>query len=363
MLKKIDVYKSQQKVGTLAVTNENSIAFQYSKEWQESGFSLNPFKLPLSNKVFIASSPYFRGNFGVFADSLPDAFGELLLERYLRTKGIDIESLSPLDRLAYIGNSGMGALEYVPQYNVIKDNENNDFDELQNECNNLLDSKEVKNIDILYSLGGSSGGARPKSLITYNGEDYIVKFSSRFDPKNIAEIEYNTMLLARSAGINIPTIKLVTTNSGNKYFLIKRFDRKSGKKVHMVSVAALLECDFRAPCLDYNDLIKVTAVLTNNAEDVIEMYRRMVFNVLIDNQDDHAKNFAFLYDEVNRVYRLAPAYDITPCKTYFGEHTTSVNGKGKNITEEDMMIVAKNNHINEKVAKEIIANIKSFIQK
>ena len=363
MLKKIDVYKSQQKVGTLAVTNENSIAFQYSKEWQESGFSLNPFKLPLSNKVFIASSPYFRGNFGVFADSLPDAFGELLLERYLRTKGTDIESLSPLDRLAYIGNSGMGALEYVPQYNVIKDNENNDFDELQNECNNLLDSKEVKNIDILYSLGGSSGGARPKSLIAYQGEDYIVKFSSKFDPKNIAEIEYNTMSLARSVGINIPTIKLVTTKNGNKYFLIKRFDRNNGQKIHMVSVAALLECDYGAPCLDYNDLIKVTAVLTNNDKDVIEMYRRMVFNVLIDNQDDHAKNFAFLYDEVDCVYRLAPAYDITPCKTYFGEHTTSVNGKGKNITEEDMMIVAKNNHINEKVAKEIIANIKSFIQK
>ena len=362
MLKKIDVYKSQQKVGTLAVTNENSIAFQYSKEWQESGFSLNPFKLPLSNKVFIASSPYFRGNFGVFADSLPDAFGELLLERYLRTKGTDIESLSPLDRLAYIGNSGMGALEYVPQYNVIKDNENNDFDELQNECNNLLDSKEVKNIDILYSLGGSSGGARPKSLITYNGEDYIVKFSSRFDPKNIAEIEYNTMLLARSVGIKIPTIKLVTTKNGNKYFLIKRFDRNNGQKIHMVSVAALLECDYGAPCLDYNDLIKVTAVLTNNDKDVIEMYRRMVFNVLIDNQDDHAKNFAFLYDEVDCVYRLAPAYDITPCKTYFGEHTTSVNGKGKNITDEDMLVVARKNRIDEKIAKEIIETIKKIIK-
>ena len=362
MLERIDVYKHGIKIGTIAISSENKVVFQYSKEWQEKGFSLNPFKLPLSNRVFIANSPYFKGNFGVFADSLPDAFGELILDRYLKSKGISVDSLSPLDRLSYVGNSGMGALEYIPSSNVKTNNTDIDFDELQKECNNLLDSKSIKNIDSLYSLGGSSGGARPKSLISYQGEDYIVKFSSRFDPKNIAEIEYNTMSLARSVGISIPTIKLVTTQNGNKYFLIKRFDRNNGQKIHMVSVAALLECDFRAPCLDYNDLIKVTAVLTNNDKDVIEMYRRMVFNVLIDNQDDHAKNFAFLYDETNRVYRLAPAYDLTPCKTYFGEHTTSVNGKGKNITDEDMLVVARKNRIDEKMAKEIIETIKKIIK-
>lgn len=362
MLKKIDVFKDKIKVGTLAITNEREIAFQYSNEWLKNGFSINPFKLPLSNRLFISTSPYFRGNFGVFADSLPDAFGELVLDRYLRTKGIGIESLSPLDRLAYVGNSSMGALEYVPHYDAETKLINDDFDELQKECNDLLDSKEVKNITNLYSLSGSSGGARPKALITYNNEEYIVKFSSRFDPKNIAELEYETMLLARSSGINVPEVKLVTNDSGNKYYLIKRFDRCGKQKLHMVSVAGLLECDFRAPCLDYNDLIKVTNVITNNNDDVIEMYRRMVFNVLINNQDDHAKNFAFLYDEINRVYRLAPAFDLTPCKTYFGEHTTSVNGKGKDINDEDMLIVAKNNHINERIAKGIIEKIKNTIK-
>ena len=122
----------------------------------------------------------------------------------------------------------------------------------------------------------------------------------------------------------------------------------------MISVAALLECDFRAPSLDYNDLIKLTQILTRRDEDVLEMYRRMVFNVLIDNQDDHAKNFSFIFDETSSTYRLGPAYDITPGKTFYGEHTTSVNGKGRDITDEDMIEVAIKNKIDVSVAKSII---------
>ena len=318
MIDKVDVFAGKKKVGTLALTKDKKVAFQYSQEWLKDGFSINPFKLPLSNEVFIASSPYFRGLFGVFADSLPDSYGELLLERYLKKNNINVNTLNCLDRLSYIGSSGMGLLEYVPDFSVKEIQNDIDFDLIQKECSDLLDSKDVKDIILLYSLGGSSGGARPKSLIKYENEDYIVKFSSKFDPKGIAEIEYNCMALAKKAGINIPTIKLVNGKSGNKYFLIKRFDRYPNKRIHMISVAALLECDFRTPSLDYNDLIKLTIVLTQNKEDAIEMYRRMVFNVAVDNQDDHAKNFAFLYDETKRMYRLAPAYDLTPSKTYYG---------------------------------------------
>lgn len=363
MIKKIDVFAHGNKVGTLALTSDNKIAFQYTKEWQTNGFSINPFKLPLSNKVFIATSPYFRGLFGVFADSMPDSYGELLFDRYLRRKDININELTILDRLSYVGSSGMGLLEYIPDNSEKLTNDNIDFDLIQKECNDLLNSKEVKDIDTLYSLGGSSGGARPKSLIKYGGEDWIVKFSSRFDPKNIAELEYKYMSLAKEFGITIPDIKLVTSVNGNKYFLIRRFDRLKGKKIHMISAAGLLECDFRAPSLDYNDLIKLTRVLTNNNDDIIEMYKRMVFNVLIDNQDDHAKNFSFIYDENKKMYRLSPAYDITPGKTYFGEHTTSVNGKGKNILDDDMIKVAINNKIDVSLAKNIINKCRLLLNK
>ena len=362
MIRKIEVFANRIKVGTLALTNDNKVAFQYTDEWVEKGFSINPFKLPLSRQLFYASSPHFKGLFGVFADSLPDSYGELLLDRYLKRKNINISDLTCLDRLAYVGCSGMGLLEYIPDFSEDTDRTNIDFDAIQKECSDLLDSKKVDNITNLYSLGGSSGGARPKSLIKYDGDDYIVKFSSKFDPKNIAELEYKYMSLAKEAGINIPTIKLVNSKSGKKYFLIKRFDRESGKKIHMISAAALLEVDFRAPSLDYNDLIKLTRVLTKNDDDVMEMYRRMVFNVLINNQDDHAKNFSFIYDDINKTYRLSPAYDITPGRTYYGEHTTSVNGKGKNIIDDDMLNVAIRNKIDLTAARQIIEKCKCAIK-
>ena len=363
MIRKIEVFANKIKVGTLALTNDNRVVFQYTDEWVEKGFSINPFKLPLSKQLFYATSPHFKGLFGVFADSLPDSYGELLLERYLKRNNINISGLTCLDRLAYVGSSGMGLLEYIPDFSEDTDRSNIDLDAIQKECNDLLDSKEVDNITNLYSLGGSSGGARPKSLIKYNGEDYIVKFSSKFDPKNIAELEFKYMSLAKKAGINIPAIKLVTSKSGNKYYLIRRFDRETNKKIHMISSAALLEVDFKAPSLDYNELIKLTRIITRNENDVLEMFRRMVFNVLIDNQDDHTKNFSFIYDDINKTYRLSPAYDITPGRTYYGEHTTSVNGKGKNITDDDMLKVAINNKINLTTARQIIEICKSVIIK
>ncbi len=237
--------------------------------------------------------------------------------------------------MAYIGSSGMGMLEYVPSFNKVGQ-EIIDFDFAQKECNKLLDSKPVENIDSLYSVGGS----RPKGSIKYKNEDWIVKFSAKFVPSNIAEIEFNDMRLAKDCGIIVPEIELFKSSEGNEYFLIKRFDRGKEKKIHMISVAALLEVDFRAPTLDYSTLIKLTKILTNNEDDVYQMYKRMVFNVLINNQDDHAKNFAFIFDENNNSYRLSPAYDLVRSKTYCNEHMTSVNGKGKDITVDDMLKVA-----------------------
>lgn len=362
MVNRIEVFANKKKVGTLAMSKEKEIIFQYDKDWIETGFSLNPFKLPLTDRIFVSSSPYFHGLFGVFFDSLPDSYGQLLLDRYLKSKGLSIETLNPLDRLTYIGSSGMGILEYVPSLNEIE-RQIIDFDLIQEECNKLLDSKPVDNLNELYSIGSSAGGSRPKGLIKYKGEDWIVKFNAKFDPKNISEIEYRDMSLAKMCGIEIPEIELLTSKNGNKYFLIKRFDRKGEKKIHMLSVAALLEVDFRAPSLDYNSLIKLTQILTNNEDDVYQMFRRMVFNVLIDNQDDHAKNFAFIYDDERKTYRLSPAYDLLKSNTYYNEHMTSVNGKGKNISKEDMLNVAIKNRLNisrcEKTIEEISAIVAS----
>ena len=323
------------------------------------GFSISPYSLPLEDKYFSCGNNLFNGLFGVFTDSLPDAWGELLFNRYIEKNNIKISSI--LDRLAYVGSSGMGSLEYRPEFNKNFSHNDIDLDSIQKECEMLLDSQNIDNIDELYHLGSSSGGARPKILIDYNGKHLLVKFSSKYDAKDIANKEFEYMNFAKECGIDIPYIQLIKTKN-NVYYAIERFDRKNNEKVHMISAAALLECDFRSPCLDYIDLLRLTRALTNKKEDVIEMFRRMVFNVFFDNQDDHAKNFSFLYDEENKNYRLSPAYDLTPGKTYYGEHTTSVNSKGKDINENDMLIVAKKAFIDVKIAKEIINQIRMVRQ-
>lgn len=357
MINKLLVKYHNRLVGTLANKNEK-VFFQYDKTWLKNGFSLNPFKLPLNDQLFEAKSPYYGGLFGVFADSLPDSYGQLIIERYLRNKGLSLEALNPLERLSIIGSNGMGALTYEPAEEVPFDYSKYDLDELQEEVTNLLDSKEVKDIESLYRFGGSSGGSRPKAFIMINNEDYIVKFPSRLDPKDIAQNEYDYMSKAKSFGINVPDFKLISTKKGHKIYAIKRFDRNKKERIHMISAAALLEFDFNAPSLDYSDLLKLTEILTHNKDDVIEIYRRMVFNVVFENLDDHGKNFSFLYDEEKGRYVLSPAYDLTKSTTYYGEHTTSVNGKGKNITKEDMLIVAKKANINTNVALRIIEEIK-----
>ena len=358
MIDKLFVKYHGRLVGTLAIAKTNEIFFQYDDSWIQDGFSLNPFKLPLNKNLFKATSPYFGGLFGVFADSLPDNYGHLIIDRYLTRTGIELSSLNPLDKLSIIGENGMGALTYEPASFEAWDRSRYDLDSLQEDVTELLESREIKDIDSLFRLGGSSGGSRPKALVTMDGEEYLVKFLSRLDPPDIAQNEFDYMNLARSVGIDVPECRLVETPKGNRLFAIKRFDRDGERRIHMVSAAGLLEFDFWVPSLDYNDLLKLTEILTRNKKDVIEMYRRMVFNVVFENLDDHGKNFSFLYDEKRRMYVLAPAYDLTKSMTYYGEHTTSVNGKGKDITDEDMLAVAKKANLDLRIAKDIIQTIR-----
>ena len=216
---------------------------------------------------------------------------------------------------------------------------------------------EIDNLENLYHLGSSSGGARPKILIKLDDKEYIVKFSSKFDDKDIANIEYKYSLIAKEVGINVPNVRLIKTEQ-NQYFAIERFDRVNNNKIHMISVAGLLDVDFNTSFMDYSDLIKLTEIVTKNEDDKIEMYRRMVFNVIFENMDDHIKNFSFIYNEDENKYRLSPAYDLTNAKTTSNEHTSTVNNKSINITEVDMLEVAKMTKIKEKDAVEIINKIK-----
>ena len=356
--KYLKAFYNDKLVGTLAKTPDRLVAFEYDNEWLATGFSISPFSLPLQKKVYLPKFEPFEGLFGVFNDSLPDGWGRLLVDRLFLKNKINPSEIDCLNRLAVVQESGMGALTYKPEHRFETPQEESDYDKLAQECSKILESQSSDNLDELFKLVGSSGGARPKILTKINGEDWIIKFPSSQDPKYIGEQEYKYSLVAKDCGIKMSETKLFDSKICSGYFGIKRFDRENGKKVHMVSVSGLLETSHRLPNLDYNILMKLTLELTKNYQDIEQLYRLMCFNVFAHNRDDHSKNFSFLYDESKKEWHLSPAYDLTYSSSFNGEHATTINGEGKNPSIDDILSVAKNIGIKEKQAHDIALDIK-----
>jgi len=352
----LEVYMNNRHVGTLAQTKEHFVAFEYTDEWVQKGFSISPISLPLKKGVFIPKKyDPFDGLYGVFADSLPDGWGRLLVDRLLLKNGINPATVSQLDRLAIVGNSGMGALEYRPSNDLKKDNNYMSLDELAVQCSEMFETEKTEYIDELFRLGGSSGGARPKIFYEIEGDEWIVKFPSSIDRKCIGTEEYDYSICAKECGIHMMDTRLLHSNICDGYFATKRFDRDDGHRKHVVSVAGLLETSHRVPNLDYNILMQLTLKITNSYEELEKLFRIMCFNVYAHNRDDHSKNFSFICE--GGVWKLAPAYDLTYSNSIGGEHATTVNGNGYNPGTADILEVAKNIKMDivkaEKIAREI----------
>lgn len=343
-------------VGHLCEVKSNKIAFQYDAKWVENGFSISPFSLPLSNKVYIKEKNSLDGLYGAFFDSLPDGWGNLLLRRKLATLGINYDHLPILTKLSLIGPSGLGALEYEPVQYEGSSKDYYDLDKLAKDAEKLF-SSESANVDVeeFYRLGGSSGGSRPKVHIKENNEEWIVKFPCSYDPTGISMEEYRLNKLAKKCDINVNENKLFVTPKGNHYFGAKRFDRKNGNRVHMISLSSLLETSHETPNLDYSHLFQVVLKICPK-DDLIEAYKRMCFNVIFQNKDDHGKNFAFVYDENIKSYRLSPFYDITSLPNKF-EHEMTVNSKG-NPDENDLIEIGNAFNIELEECRLIIRKIK-----
>ena len=353
-------------VGTLAMTANHKAAFQYSEEWLEHGFSISPFSLPLKNQVFVPNKDYFDGLFGVFTDSLPDNWGSLLLNRLLRANGQNPDKLTVLDRLAIVGTSGMGALTYYPEKEIQEKQGHSNLDELAEQCQKLLNTEYSDKLDELYRLGGTSGGARPKIMTTIDGEEWIIKFPAHVDGRNAGKMEYDYSCCAKQCGITMSETRLFPSDKCEGYFGTKRFDRVidngTQKRIHMLTAAALLELDFEQPSLDYHSLMKLTKILTRDyLEDVNNMFRRMCFNVFAHNRDDHSKNFTYLYHEAENRWRLSPAYDLTYSNTYYGEHTTTVDGNGRNPGEKEILAVGVAAGLERTECKRIMNQIKDCV--
>ena len=367
--KSLQVFYNEKKVGTLALMKNNIVAFEYDSNWITNGFSISPFSLPLKKQVFIPRIDPFDGLYGVFSDSLPDGWGRLLVDRMLNSQNINPREISQIDRLAIVGETGMGALSYKPEYNLLEDKDyKEDYDNLALSCKKILNTEYSADLDKLFKLGGSSGGARPKILTKIDNEDWIIKFPSSLDDSNIGKLEYLYSVCAKKCKIDIPETKLFPSKISSGYFGIKRFDRKklstgAIRKLHMISVSGLLETSHRIPNLDYNDLMQLTLNLTKSFEEVEKLFRLMCFNVFSHNRDDHSKNFSFIYNEDLNKWELSPAYDLTYSYSINGEHATTINGNGVNPGLNDILKVAEKIGLDKKKAEKIAIEIKEIVKK
>ena len=347
----VSVMYHGRKVGTLSMGNKSCCQFEYDREWLHDGFSISPLQLPLKAGLFTANYQPFNGNFGIFEDSLPGGYGDYLLHKVLRQKGIDYQSITPVQQMSIVGNSGMGALCYVPENRVVEMDSSITLDEMQDMAIEVLSEKKDENVGLLLASSGNSGGVRPKCIYSDTEGHWLVKFRHIYDPKDIGEIEYRYNEVAKQAGIDVPEFRLME----GKYFATRRFDIDSnGERLHVATASGLLNEPISPPKMDYHSLLQLTGYLTQSPAAVEQQFRRMVFNHYARNFDDHARNFSFIYRDGH--WELSPAYDLTNNQT-LGEHATSVNFKGL-PSDEDMITVGMNIKMSRERCQQIIREVK-----
>lgn len=362
---RLEVMFRDRPVGVLSLSPDRRLnVFEYSRQWLADGFSISPLELPLKPGVFIAKPQPFNGNFGIFDDSLPDGYGRYLLHKTLLRHGINDADLSSLDRLAIVGEKGMGALAYSPPVELGREETVTDFDRLQQIALEVLKERRDSDAGLLLYNSGNSGGARPKAVFSDADGHWLVKFRHTYDPADIGKQEYSYNETARECGITVPDFRLIN----DRYFASRRFDIDSdGNRLHTATAGGLLGISLRQPFMDYSNLLALTGYITQSNSDVEQIYRRMLFNYLTDNKDDHCKNFSFRVvrdtDTGQWRWRLAPAYDLTLCtEGYNGEHATSVNGSGS-PTLADFIVVGVKIKIPEKRCRQIISEVRAGCNK
>ena len=397
------------KVGAIAWDEINQIArFEYYPEFVRTKIELSPIKMPLptGNRVFefpeLRKSKNdefdtFKGLPGLLADSLPDRYGNQLINSWLAQNGRPADSMNPVEQLCFIGSRGMGALEFEPaQFRSSKNTSHIEIDSLVNIARKMLSKRvdftanlkedEIGAMKEILKIGTSAGGARPKAIIAYNAktgevrsgqtksprgfEHWLIKLdgvsSTQFgESTGYGRVEMAYYKMARACGIKMMESQLLEEN-GRAHFMTQRFDRENGNtRHHIQTLCAMQHFNYNQVTIySYEQLFQTMRKLRLPYNDAVQMFRRMVFNVVASNCDDHTKNFAFRLRENSR-WELSPAYDICyafdPKSIWVSQHALSINGKRKGISYDDLLNIAKS--MNVKKAKQIIEDIRSNVAK
>jgi len=398
-----EVYLWGTKIGTVVQKDISELPrFMYDSSFLKSGIEISPVMMPLSSQIYSFPNlreETFHGLPGMLADSLPDKFGNKIIDNYLAKQGRSIEELTAVERLCYVGKRGMGALEYVPQKGFDSPDQSIDIDELARLADDILSERRNLNIkandnvmEQLIKVGTSAGGARAKALIAWNEETkdirsgqidagngysyWLLKFGTinnnrdkdkEADGKEYAKIEYAYYLMAKDADIHMTDCRLIETDEG-VHFATKRFDREeNGRKIHMQSLGGLAHYDFNdAGAHSYEQAAHIMRKMELSQLDIEQLFRRMVFNEVSKNYDDHVKNISFLMDRKGN-WKLAPAYDMTfsynPNSIWTAKHQMKINGKREHIETKDLIVCGRSMDISEKKIKEIINQITLAVKK
>lgn len=378
---KLNLEGETNELGTLAY-HESKIYFKLSEiylnnfaPFMHNKLLVSPFKINHSKEIQTSQPLPFEGLFGLFADSLPDGWGRLLLDRFLKSKNKNTAEATPLSRLLYVGKNGAGALEYEPELENYQHNTTTiDVDTYNTAAKKILLGENDEILADFYRLGGTSGGARPKINVGLNSqtnhliegnnvlpseyEHWIIKFSSTFDYVDTANIEYAYYKMALNCGIEMSESKLLKGKGNAFFFATKRFDRVGNHKIHLHSLAGLLHDDFKASVLDYGHLLDAAFQLEKDVTVYQKILRLAAFNVFASNQDDHSKNFSFLMNKKGK-WRFAPAYDLTFSPSNYGFQSLSVAKANQNITAKDLLNLAK--HFQIENANNIIQEVKETL--
>ncbi|MCD8124483.1 MAG: type II toxin-antitoxin system HipA family toxin [Lachnospiraceae bacterium] len=377
--------------------------FAYDPDFLRSGMEVAPVMMPLGrrNYSFPALAPEsFHGLPGLLADSLPDKYGTNVMERYLADQGRDMNSLSAVERLLYTGKRGMGALEYEPAFDYWKaEDASIDIRAMVDLASQILTRREDLHLtenehlmEQIMNVGTSAGGARAKAVVAWNPETsdirsgqieagsgyeyWMVKFDGvannkdkgeRADGTTYTRIEYAYSKMAKLAGITMSDCRLYQ-ESGCYHFMTKRFDRgPRGEKIHMQSLGAMAHFDYNMPgAYSYEQAYDIMLRIGLGQKEAEQLFRRMVFNIFAQNQDDHVKNISFLMDKSGR-WQLAPAYDLTYARDssnrWLARHQMTMNGKRENFTGQDFIACGKRMNLSGTRIRNIMDEVKTAMEK